>query len=240
MERIAAADRRLAWDACLNLRDLGGLPTATGPVKRGALVRGSAFGSLSEQGRQAMRAYGIRTVIDLRAPDEVAGVKSPYAEGASYRHVHFVQGRTMGLHRAAAGGTMPAELARLAEVGGGLVAVVSEIAHAEPGTLVHCLAGRDRTGFIVAVVLAALSAPDEAIVSDYAASDAELVDEYERFYADKPEHKDEIADAIARRSWTMERVLATIRAIHGDGAGYLRAAGLPDEDLELLRTKLVA
>lgn len=240
MERLAPADRRLAWDACLNVRDLGGLPAAGGRVKWGALVRGSAFGSLSDRGRGAMRAHGIRTVIDLRGPDEVAEVKSPYADGTSYRQVHFVHGRTMGLHRAAAGRTMPAELGRLAEAGGGLADVVREVAQAEPGTLVHCLAGRDRTGIIIAVVLAALGVPDEAIVADYAASDDELAGEYRRFYADKPEYKDEIAEAIDRRTWTMEQVLATIHANYGGGAGYLRSAGVSEGDIELLRAKLVA
>jgi protein tyrosine/serine phosphatase len=202
-------------------------------------VRGSAFGSLTDAGRDAMRAHGIRTVIDLRGPDEVAEVRSPYAEGATYRHVTFIHGRTMGLHRAAADATMSAELRRLAEPESGLREIVREIARATPGTLIHCLAGRDRTGIVVAVVLAAIGVPDEEIVADYVASDAELADEYERFTAERPELRAEIFAAIERRAWTMEQVLATIRTDHGDGAGYLRSAGVAPEDVDLLRAKLV-
>jgi hypothetical protein len=239
LERLTPTDRRLAWDACLNVRDLGGLPAGAGRIKRGALMRGSAFGALSDDGRAAMRAYGVRTVIDLRGADEAADVRSPYADGVDYRRVTFVHGRTMGLHRAAAEGTLSAELRRLAEPASGLREIVHEIAHATPGTLVHCLAGRDRTGIVVAIVLAAVGVPDDEIVADYVASDAELADEYERFTAERPELRAEIFAAIERRAWTMEQVLATLRADHGDGAGYLRAAGVPHEDIELLRAKLV-
>ena len=79
----------------------------------------------------------------------------------------------MGLHRAATTGTMSAELRRLAEPESGLGEIVREIAHSDSGTLIHCLAGRDRTGIIVAVVLAAVGVRDEDIVADYVASDAE-------------------------------------------------------------------
>ena len=239
MERLTPTDRRLAWDACLNIRDLGGLPAAAGRIRRGALVRGSAFGTLSSAGREAMRAHGVRTVIDLRGTDEAANVRSPYADGATYRRVTFVHGQTMGLHRAAAEGTLSAELRRLAEPASGLREIVREIAHATPGTLVHCLAGRDRTGIVVAVVLAAVGVPEEAIVADYVASDSELRDEYERFIAEHPEVQGEIAEAIERRGWTMRQVLATIRSDHGDGAGYLRSAGVTPQDIELLKAKLV-
>jgi hypothetical protein len=240
LERIAAIDRRLAWDACLNVRDLGGLPSANGTLKPGILVRASALGSLSEAGRAAMRAHGVRTVIDLRGPDEVEEVKSPYADGATYAHVHFVHGRTMGLHRAATSGTMADELGRLAAPGGGLGAAVRAIAEAEPGIVLHCLAGRDRTGFVVAVVLAAVGVPDDDIVADYVASDADLAEEYVRFKGLHPETAAEIDAAIEGRARTMRDVLTTLQLAFGGSAAYLRTAGATAADLDAIRAKLVA
>lgn len=63
--------RTLTWDGCLNVRDLGGLPTATGGrTRHRAVVRADNLDRLTAEGWEALRAYGIRTVIDLRNADE--------------------------------------------------------------------------------------------------------------------------------------------------------------------------
>ena len=108
------------WDACLNVRDLGGLSCGGSALARGRLVRSSMLGALSDAGRGSVRAHGIRTVIDLRTDAEIAESPSPFRDGPTYRHVPFTAAQTMGLHRAAAGGTMPEALRLLAVPGGGL------------------------------------------------------------------------------------------------------------------------
>ena len=60
--------RELSWDGCVNVRDLGGL----GRVRPGAVVRAEAPTHLSEAGWAAAWAYGLRTIVDLRHPDECA------------------------------------------------------------------------------------------------------------------------------------------------------------------------
>jgi len=240
LERIAsAADRRLAWDACLNVRDLGGLPAANGSTKPRVLVRASSFGELSPAGVESMRRHGIRSVIDVRSPDEVAERASPYAQGTAYHPANFVLGRTMQIDQAALTGTMSAELERLAGTESGLADVIRAIARAEPGMVIHCAAGRDRTGFIVAVLLAALGVGDDDIVADYVESDTELAAEYERFIAEHAEDEANIRGAILRRAETMRALLAALRAGYGHGAAYLRTAGVDQQDIERLRTKLV-
>jgi protein-tyrosine phosphatase len=187
-----------------------------------------------------MRQHGIRSVVDIRSPDEIAERPSPYAAGTSYRNAHFALGRTMQVNEAAIAGTMPAELARLAGPNSGLAEVIQAIARAQPGIVLHCVAGRDRTGFIVAVVLAALGVDDHDIVADYVASDEELEAEYERFIATHADDEAVIRGAIARRGDTMRSLLTTLRAEYGDGASYLRAAGVADRDIDRLRAKLIA
>jgi hypothetical protein len=137
LERIAATDRRLAWDACLNVRDLGGLTCGTASVQRGRLIRASIIGTLTPAGREAMRAHGIRTVIDLRGEDEVAGAPSPFRGGAVYRRTPLTSARIMALHIAAHDGTLPEELRRIAVPGGGLAEAVGALAEAEPGIVLH-------------------------------------------------------------------------------------------------------
>ena len=63
--------RDLVWDGCLNVRELGGLPTADGgETRRGAIVRADSVHQLSDGGWQALVDHGIRTVIDLRGDHE--------------------------------------------------------------------------------------------------------------------------------------------------------------------------
>lgn len=71
-EGRALSARHLDWQACYNVRDLGGLPlTGGGKTRWGSIVRADLLARLTPAGRGAMLAYGVRTVIDLRGPHEV-------------------------------------------------------------------------------------------------------------------------------------------------------------------------
>ena len=64
--------RELAWDGCLNVRDLGGLPTEDGGETRyGRVVRADSVRQLTDAGWQAVADYGVRTVVDLRGDYEL-------------------------------------------------------------------------------------------------------------------------------------------------------------------------
>jgi protein tyrosine/serine phosphatase len=184
-------------------------------------------------------AHGIRTIIDLRTDEEIAEAPSPFSEGLTYRHAPFTAARTMGLHRAAAEGTMSDELRRLAVAGGGFGTAVGAIADSEPGIVIHCLAGRDRTGIVVAVTLAALGVPDEEIVADYVASDAELGADYVRFKSLYPDKAADIDAAIERRAWTMGEVLTTLRLAFGGAGAYLGTAGVAAGQVDAIRAKVL-
>ena len=198
------------------------------------------LGELSPAGREALRAHGVRTVLDLRGDDEVADAASPFREALTYRRVPFTSARIMALHRAAHAGTLPDELRRVAVGGGGLAEAVAAIAEGEPGIVLHCTAGRDRTGIVVATVLAAIGVPDAEVVADYVASDDELVEEYARFKAANPERAAEVDEGIAKRAWVMAEVLSTLRESFGGAAGYLALAGVRPEQLAAIREKLLA
>lgn len=232
-------DRRLRWDACLNLRDLGGLSCGDGVLRRGRLVRGSALGTLSATGREEMLSYGIRTVIDVRGDDEVAEMPSPFAVGIAYVRAPLESLRMMALHDAAHAGTLLDELRVIAAPGGGVAECFAAIAEAEPAILLHCAAGRDRTGLVVALLLAALDVPDDQIVADYVASDEALAQEYARFKRANPDRVAAVDEGIAKRAWVMSETLATLRESFGGSVAYLRLAGASAEHLARIRAKLV-
>jgi len=187
-----------------------------------------------------MRSYGIRTVIDVRGDDEATKEPSLFREGVCYRRVPLSSLRMMALHHAAHAGRLAEELRAIAVAGGGLSDVVRAIAAAEPGIVLHCAAGRDRTGIVVATLLAAIGVPDAEIVEDYVLSDEALADEYERFKAANPERAAAVDAGVAKRAWVMGETLKAIREVFGGGSAYLQLAGVPPEDLATIRTKLVA
>ena len=197
------------------------------------------LGTFSPVDRDALRSHGIRTVIDLRTVEEIAESPSPFREGLIYRHAPFTAARSMALHRAAAEGTMSDALRRLAVRGGGLGTAVVAIADSTLGILIHCLAGRDRTGIVVAVTLAAIGVTDEDIVADYVASDAELAADYVRFRSLNPDAVADIDAAIERRAWTMQEVLTTLRLAFGGAGAYLGTAGVSARQIDAIRAKLL-
>jgi len=89
-------------------------------------------------------------------------------------------------------------------------------------------------------VLAALDVPDEEIVADYVASDAELEPDYVRFRSANPDRAADVDAGIERRAWTMGEVLTTLRLSFGGSAAYLNTAGITPAEIEAIRAKLTA
>jgi protein tyrosine/serine phosphatase len=203
------------------------------------IVRASAIGSLTPAGTAAMREHGVRTIIDLRWPEEIATQPSPFASGVAYRNVPFDEPKVMRLYHHAVAGTMAEQLAALAPAASGLRAVIAAMAESEPAIVVHCQAGRDRTGAVIGLLLAAIGVADEDVVADYCLSDNELVPEYERLVREHPETAADIAEQRARRGWVMGALLAAVRSEYGDAREYLRVAGVAPSQLTRLRDMLV-
>ena len=145
----------------------------------------------------------------------------------------------MGLHRAAVAGTMSDELRRLTVADGGLATAVNAIAESDTGIVIHCLAGRDRTGIIVALTLAAIGVADEQIVADYVMSDVELADDYARYKTLHPDQAGTVDAAIEQRAWTMREVLTTLRLAFGGARSFLGTAGVSSDQIDLIRAKLL-
>ncbi len=121
------------------------------------------------------------------------------------------------------------------------VGAARTIAAADGAVLVHCAAGKDRTGMIVAMTLAAAGFDEERIVDDYLASAqrieaimARLVSS-ETYRAELEGHDPQ---SHAPRPATMPRVLELVRERSGGAAQWLLGHGLTQSELEQLRTRL--
>jgi len=235
----------LAWDACLNVRDLGGLMTADGRrVRSGALVRSDQLCRLNDGGRAALLAHGIRTVIDLRTPAEIARDPDPIWDGHGVEYLHIPQ-QDEELWRALDGIARTrterdcAAIDRRAE---NIAAMARAVANAAPGgVLIHCLAGKDRTGIAVALLLGLVGVSEADIAADYALSEAALASEKVAALAAAA---DEEARARIERGYdsrpeTMLSTLEHLRTQHGGAEAYLRRAGLTDSEVERIHTRLL-
>ncbi len=223
-------NRRLDWEGCCNVRDLGGLRTCDGRLTRwGAVVRSDHPARLTAAGWSALDAHGIRTIISLYThgmkediPDTVPRPADLISLSAAIEDItdsefaqkwgsnelwctpfYYVDALTRWPERHAA--------------------AISAIARAQSGgVLIHCKRGVDRTGIITLLLLAAVGVIAEDIVADYELS----VD---------PERE----ALLAREHTTTREVLyATLNWLDIDA--YLREGGLSRDDMAAVRARLLA
>jgi protein-tyrosine phosphatase len=240
--------RLLEWEGCLNARDLGGYATGDGRETRwGAVVRSASLAALTEAGRAALADYGVRAIVDLRLPAELADDPNPFAEpgdhGIAYTNVSFID-------PAAAPPDAVSTLAEdylqmLDRYRQGVAEAMTAVARAPDGAvLIHCAAGKDRTGLIAALLLGLAGVPDETIAADYAMT-AELLRHREREWLEglEPEERAEREAMLARYAPTAEVMSAVLEGLaerFGGVEAYLLATGLGRDDLDRLRDRLVA
>lgn len=239
--------RRLAWEALVNARDVGGYPTTDGrSIRWGALVRSDSLSTLTPAGRAALIAYGVRTVVDLRMPQEVEREPNPFANGSghgvTYHNVSFIDpaveppSQTMTLAEDYQG--------MLHRFGAQIAAVVTTVARSDDGgVLVHCAAGKDRTGLIVALLLGALGVAPEVVAEDYGLTAESLRAEEDRWLEDGPGDRAERAATLERvraRPEVMLEVLGHIDERYGGITAYLAQTGVASEDVDRLRGRFIA
>jgi protein-tyrosine phosphatase len=165
--------RIIALPGVRNLRDVGGYRTTDDhrQTRWQTLYRSDCTDELDETGQQCLLDAGLRTVIDLRDSSEVTERPSVFAASNSLRYLRmpFYDGPppetfTPDLHRG--------YRRELDELGEQLVSLANTLV--TPGTLpalIHCAAGKDRTGVAIGVLLATVGTRPDLIAEDYALSE---------------------------------------------------------------------
>jgi protein-tyrosine phosphatase len=210
----------LDWPDCTNVRDLGGLPTGNRQLLTGAIIRADNLTRLTEPGQRSLVAYGVRCVIDLRDPRELERFPYPFPvarlPNVVVKNVPLISDLNWDAMK-------DPELKRDGYVlipklsASNLVGALTAIAGAPlGGVVVHCNQGRERTGVLIACLLALLRVDDETIGVDWTMSDPTTME----------------------ASWILA-VLEYMRSSEGTVERFLQAAGLRAETVVDLHSRLL-
>lgn len=247
--------RRIPLRGSFNFRDLGGYPAAEGrALAGGRLFRSDGLAHLDEESRARLKGLGLRTDIDLRESRESAGHPDAIEGlGITYRHIpalgdqYYPNDANAPLARRSTGVEHLGEIYELllTEFGGQLVRAVEALAEdgAAPA-LVHCSAGKDRTGIVIALTLDLLGVPDEWIFDDYAATEEFLGTEFlaalQQRFAEAGIAADVEETATRAPRELIVRALEGVRARHGSVEQFLLSEGMDPGTPERLRRNYLA
>lgn len=257
-------ERWIGLEGAVNVRDLGGLPTTDGDATRfGRILRGDNLQGLTAGDlTRLVDDLQLRHVVDLRSISEVR-LEGPgpltrvphvdihhltlFAEGGRFTDV---EADTLD-ERALPWENSPDYDAELRVTGyyygylrdrpDSVVAALRVLAHDDGMKLVHCAAGKDRTGVLSALALGVAGVTREAIIADYAVTGKRLEAILARLRASDTYRADldsQPTDHHLPRPEYMDQFLTTLDARFGGPAGWLDGHGWTSDDTKALRARL--
>ena len=258
------SERHISLEGAMNFRDFGGYVTEAGrAVKRQRLFRSGALGGLTDADRAVIKALEIRLICDLRRGSEKDHMPTRWCAEPAAELWHlplFKDGEVSSLSTWARIKSPDAVRAKMIDVYRALVAVPSilekynllfeRLARTEScPVLVHCSAGKDRTGVVCALILSALGVDRQTIIEDYLLTT--------RYYDSEKAWarlSSQIIDFSMAQGWTKETLgpvfgverayldaaFAVIDTAHGSVDAFLTdAVGLKPATLEKIRAHLL-
>jgi protein tyrosine/serine phosphatase len=256
----------LDLDGVVNMRDVGGLPTTDGgTIRRGRLLRSDNLQDLTAADiRHLVEVVGVTDVVDLRSDVEYH-VEGPgpltRTELTHHRHSLFrddevevtvadalvlpwqKDGTRERLRSHDDDYWASHYLGYLADRPDSVSAALRVVASSHGATVVHCAAGKDRTGTVVGMALAVAGVPEEEIVADYVATGERIERILDRL-RHRPAYSDNLRDRPLEdhlpRAETMARILEVLDQRYGGAAGWLHEHGWTPEETQSLRARLRA
>lgn len=245
-----------------NMRDLGGTPVAGGgTVRPGRLLRSDNLQDLTADDiAELVERRGVTDIVDLRS-DVEQHITGPgpltRVESLTHHHHSLFRSREATVEDALVLPWRDEDVRRrepkdsnhwtshylgyLADRPDSVSNALRVVAESEGGVVVHCAAGKDRTGTVVALALAAAGVSDDDIAADYVASSERIERIVERLSATPAYAENLRGRPMAEHTpdpHTMPRLLAAVRDTSGSVEGWLQEQGWTAADLDQLRRRL--
>jgi protein-tyrosine phosphatase len=204
-------------------------------------VRSDYVGHLTAAGRDAVIAYGMTTVIDLRSPGELVKSPNPLATATDIAYIHLPLVDDANMRELGDAADMYDRYLMILEQGkAAFCGVFNAVAASQGGLVFHCFAGKDRTGLVAAMLLAMAGVTTDAIVADFGETDVQLAVKYERWISEAtPERRQSIRDELRCPPEWILGVLDHLERKWGGVASYLEAAGMSAKNIDRVSSKLV-
>ncbi len=248
-------DGTVLLQGSVNFRDIGGYKTIDGKqVKRGVIYRSGTLDALTEQDLQTLLELNVTHIFDLRLDEEAEQQPDRLPSGAVYERTPIKAGsnpvtRVVSLMRnidQLNEFVVNSYTKHLIDAEAQTYSSIFKMIAAEDGAaVIHCTAGKDRTGIGVALLLSALGVPDETIVADYSLSNRS----YDVYYNDAvsqlaPLKKlgilpEDISCLLVSDPEYMRQSLRYLHENYGGGEGYFQKAGVDAATLEKLKARLL-
>jgi protein-tyrosine phosphatase len=200
--------RHLNLAGASNFRDLGGYPTRDGrTVRWRQIFRSNHLGHLTEADIEVLRGLGVRSAFDFRGTEERAAALCGISEIAV--HSLPIEPTVVASLRAQLSSGSPLSSAAALDVmqnsyrnyvrqnTPSFRALFSHLLEDRAPLVIHCTAGKDRTGFACALILHALGVSDDVIAEDYLLTN--------RFYRRDPSASSDLPEEV-------KQVLASVQA----------------------------
>lgn len=257
---VETATRDISVPGAVNVRDIGGYPAAGGAqVRWGVVFRSAALSGVTPAGVAALSGLGLNQVLDFRSQAEIAAAGADVLpSGVADVHLPIDTGD------GSLAGLTPAQFAALfgdgkaqadmdqtytafvtdatdrQQFGAALRAIATDQGSA---LLYHCSAGKDRTGWMTAVLLTALGVPQQDVYADYLQSDQELAAQNAATEAELDQAGYDaslVLPLLTVQSSDLDTAFAAVRQNYGSMDDYLvKGLGLDQATLLRLRERLL-
>ena len=246
--------RVLDLPGAVNLRDFGGYTTTDGErVKPALLYRSGMMANMTANAQDEFRALGIKVICDLRRQDERDNAPTPFPEDdPRLFHIAMDPGSGVAMHERTRQGQFDLDerIRFMTDINRELARdhvphyrrVFQSLMHADgSGFLIHCTAGKDRTGFGAAVILLALGVDHDTVMEDYLLTNEAM--DFETFilprlrdaYGDHMTYEDARAASGVRAEY-LHAAFEEVERAFGSFARYLRdGLGVDAGDRQRLR-----
>lgn len=231
-----------------NFRDTGGLRTVHGArIRPGVLLRSAQLSGLDERGHAVLRELRVADVHDLRGLHEIDNIGhdnlpadvrlrvTPFDSRMGAAPPHDAGGTTGLAHMLEVYRVFP----KLPEANAAITEIAESIARGHGAVLVHCAAGKDRTGWAVATILRAVGVVEDDIYADYLLSNQAVPALRAMLAETLGRGAEPSADLLGVREEYLRTATDAVRNLHGDHDAYVEAVGIDAKLLHRLRERML-